>query len=91
MKITTIGDSASGKTSIILRFVEDVFNQFTDCTVGVDIVNKVVLLDEQQVKLSIWDTAGQEKFQSVNQNYLRDSQGCLAVYDITDRKSFECL
>jgi len=48
-------------------------------------------VDESLVKLQIWDTAGQERFRSISKAYYRNSHGCIAVYDITKRASFECL
>ena len=52
---------------------------------------KHVKIDERTIKLQIWDTAGQERFKSISSSYLRNAHGCIAVYDITKRESFESL
>lgn len=89
-KIVLIGESHSGKTSMLLRFSD---NSFTDnylCTIGVDFKIKTLRIDGAKlVKMQIWDTAGQERFRSISQAYYRNSQGCIAVYDITNRTSFQ--
>lgn len=60
-------------------------------TIGVDFKVKYVDVDGQIVKLQIWDTAGQEKFKSITQSYYKSSQGCLAVFDITSKPSFDAI
>ena len=65
MKIIMLGESGSGKTSLMLRFSDNVFEKDNNCTIGVDIKIKVVKIDGCVLKLQIWDTAGQEKFQSL--------------------------
>ena len=57
-----IGDSGSGKTSMLLRFAENYFNPLQNCTIGVDFKIKQVKIDGHVVKLQLWDTAGQERF-----------------------------
>lgn len=61
-----IGASSSGKTSLLLRFIEDTFVDSYLCTIGVDFKIKTVTVDKQAVKLQIWDTAGQERFKSIS-------------------------
>jgi small GTP-binding protein len=75
---------------MLLRFSEDVFTENYLCTIGVDFKIKTLCIDrDQMVKMQIWDTAGQERFRSISQAYYRNSHGCIAVYDITNRHSFE--
>ena len=57
-----LGASGSGKTSLMLRFTDNIFVKDTTCTVGLDIKMKVVKIDGYAMKLQVWDTAGQEKF-----------------------------
>tara|TARA_B110000305_G_C19079645_1_gene465587 strand:- start:108 stop:512 length:405 start_codon:yes stop_codon:yes gene_type:complete len=90
-KIVLLGDSGAGKTSLLLRFSNDVFNINSPCTVGVDFKIKTLKVDERLIKMQIWDTAGQERFRSISQSYFRNAHGCIAVYDVTNRKSFESL
>ena len=61
-------------------------------TVGVDFKMKALEIDRTHVaKVQIWDTAGQERFRSISQAYFRNAHGCLAVYDVTKRASFEAI
>ena len=90
-KIVMIGDSGTGKTSILLRFTDNIFNLNQITTIGVDFKIKTFKIDESLVKLQIWDTAGQERFKSISQAYYRNSHACIAVYDITKRASFDSL
>ena len=89
LKILTIGESAVGKTCILLRFTDDKFliNHIT--TIGIDFKAKEINCDEKKVKLKIWDTAGQERFRNITKQYYKGADGILLVYDITDRNSFE--
>ena len=57
-------------------------------TIGINYVFKVIKLDEVKIKLQIWDTAGQDKYKTITQNYYRNSQGVLIVYSIDSRESF---
>ena len=61
-KIVIIGNSGVGKTSLLLRFADDVFNVSPLSTVGVDFKMKTMKVDDKIVKMQIWDTAGQERF-----------------------------
>jgi hypothetical protein len=65
-KIVMIGDSGTGKTSLLLRFAEGIFSADYRITIGVDFKIKTLKVDDKYVKLQIWDTAGQERFRSVS-------------------------
>ena len=88
-KFIIVGNSAVGKSCLLLRFDEDRFQPIHDVTVGVTFSIKMVQIDGQDVKVQIWDTAGQEIFRSITRSYYRDSACAIIVYDITDRTSFE--
>jgi len=90
-KLLLIGDSNVGKSSILLRFTDDDFEEDHPCTIGVDFKVKLMLWNDKKVGLSIWDTAGQEKFRSLTSSYYRGTQGIILVFDVTDRSSFEHL
>jgi len=91
-KIVLIGNVSVGKSSIIRRFVHNDFNNSYLCTVGTELFQKSLLIGEnKQVNLSIWDTCGQEKFRSVTRQYYRDTQAILLVFDLTNKKSFNNL
>ena len=89
-KIVTIGNSSVGKTCMIKRFVDDIFNSkdFIS-TVGIDFSTKMIEIKDAKIKLQIWDTAGQERFRAITSTYYRIANGIIVVYDITNRESFD--
>jgi small GTP-binding protein len=87
-RIVTVGDSQVGKTAIIYRLTQDQFRFDNDITIGVDFATKMLKIRNYEIKLHIWDTAGQEQFQSITRSYYRGTSGCLLVYDISNRQSF---
>ena len=89
MKIILVGDSGTGKSCLLHRFVEDSFSDEQTQTIGVEFGAKSVQVMGHWVKLQIWDTAGQERYRSVTRSYYRGAVGCLLVYDTTCRASFE--
>ena len=88
MKILTLGDVSVGKSSIVLRYSDNKFNETWLSTIGVDSKRKIVKIKGEKVKVSIWDTAGQEKFQNIVKQYYNGANGVLLIYDITNEKSF---
>jgi len=89
-RVIIIGDSTVGKSSLLRQFTEGQFIESSDPTVGVDFHVRVLQLNENiRVKLQLWDTAGQERFRSITKTYYRNCAGCLIVYDISNRESFE--
>ncbi|XP_051171648.1 ras-related protein Rab-18-B-like [Leptopilina boulardi] len=91
LKILIIGETDTGKSSILIRFVDDEFNEKMPNTIGVDYKSKEIDVDGNLVKLALWDTAGQERFRTLSPSYYRDAQGAILVYDVTDRKTFNKL
>ena len=88
-KVILLGNSSVGKTSILERFTSQKFSQFQRCTINVECKKKTILLGPTtSAELSIWDTAGEEKFRALTKNYYRDAQGILLLYDVNDRKTF---
>jgi small GTP-binding protein len=88
-KYIIIGDTGVGKSCLLMRFIEGKFNTRYEVTVGVEFGAKVVNINEDPVKLQIWDTAGQETFKSITRSYYRSAAGALLVYDVTNRESFQ--
>lgn len=88
VKLLIIGDSAVGKTSILLRFTEDEFSTSHFATIGIDIRNKSFELDGEQIKLQVWDSAGQERFHSIASSFYKGAMGIMLVYDCTSEESF---
>lgn len=76
---------------MLLRFISESFNDGTPNTVGVDFKIKSLQVDNKIAKVQVWDTAGQERFRSISQAYFRNAHGCIAVYDVTNKKSFDAL
>jgi Ras-related protein Rab-2A len=88
-KIIIIGDPGVGKSNILLQFTEKEFQKIHDMTLGVEFGSKIISAGGKKYKLQIWDTAGQEAFKSITRSYYRGSIGCLLVYDVTNRTTFE--
>jgi len=91
LKILIIGESFVGKSSLLLRFTDDTFANDMPATIGMDFKTTKIKIDENMVKLAIWDTAGSERFRSLTPNFYRGSHGVILVYDVTNRQSFEKL
>lgn len=88
LKLILIGDAAVGKTAMLLRYTEDVFEEGYICTIGVDFKMKAIVINDRKLKLQIWDTAGQERFKPITNCYFRGSHGCIVVFDVSNRKTF---
>lgn len=89
MKLIVIGDSGAGKSCLLHRFIENTFSEDQTQTIGIEYGAKIIDLGGAKVKLQIWDTAGQERYKSVTRSYYRGAMGCLIVYDVTNRSSYE--
>ncbi|KAJ5077731.1 rab gtpase [Anaeramoeba ignava] len=90
-KVCFLGDTAVGKTSIITRLMYNKFDSNYQATVGADFLTKSFKLNQNYIKLQLWDTAGQEKFRSLMPSYIRNSSAAIIVYDITNRESFNSI
>ncbi|CAL8128539.1 unnamed protein product [Orchesella dallaii] len=88
-KIVLLGDSASGKTAILNRLSSGRYTGKTWATVGGDVSFKKMTVDNSNVNLILWDTAGMERFGAITAGFLRNVHGIIFVYDITDRTSYE--
>ena len=88
-KVLLIGNSDVGKSSLILRYVDQIWNDVFVPTIGVDFKVKSIEVDKKLVKMQIWDTAGQERFRNVISSYFKGAHGILLIYDITSRESFK--
>lgn len=90
-KIVILGDSGVGKTTLLQQYVNGQINPNSKPTIGADFSKKDVIIDDQLVTLQIWDTAGQEKFQSLGYAFYRGADCCCLVYDITQSVTLENL
>ena len=93
IKLVIIGDSGVGKSNFLFKFIEGQFSPLHVATVGFDYKSKIITLPQskKKVKLQIWDTAGQEKYMSINKNLFQRVQGIILMYDLTKRETFERL
>ena len=86
-KVVLLGEGRVGKTSILIRFCQNTFNDRQQPTLQASYLDRKVTIDGQSVSLSVWDTAGQERFHALGPIYYRDADAALCVYDITDGDS----
>mmetsp|Transcript_85059 Transcript_85059/g.173523 ORF Transcript_85059/g.173523 Transcript_85059/m.173523 type:complete len:213 (+) Transcript_85059:200-838(+) len=90
-KYIIIGDTGVGKSCLLLQFTDKRFQPVHDLTIGVEFGARMIKTYDKQIKLQIWDTAGQESFRSITRSYYRGAAGALLVYDITRRETFNHL
>ncbi|TIA80947.1 hypothetical protein E3P98_02380 [Wallemia ichthyophaga] len=92
LKYCIIGDAGVGKSCLLLRFTDDKFDKNTMTTLGVEFGCRIISVnDKERVKVQCWDTAGSEQFRSITRSYFRGAAGCLLVYSVGNRRSFENL
>eukprot|EP00998_Keelungia_sp_KM082_P007962 NODE_4148_length_811_cov_56.350877_g4125_i0.p1 GENE.NODE_4148_length_811_cov_56.350877_g4125_i0~~NODE_4148_length_811_cov_56.350877_g4125_i0.p1 ORF type:complete len:225 (+),score=64.62 NODE_4148_length_811_cov_56.350877_g4125_i0:60-677(+) len=89
VKVVLIGDSGVGKSSLLLRFSDDMFDSNYIATIGVDFRISTVERANKIVKLQLWDTAGQERFKTITQSYYRGAHAVGVCFDTTDLESFD--
>ncbi|CAD8200001.1 unnamed protein product [Paramecium pentaurelia] len=87
-KYIIIGDSGVGKSCLLLQLLDKRFRQKHEVTIGVEFGAKPIEVDDLNIKLQVWDTAGQEAFKSITRTYYRSAAGALIVYDVTKKESF---
>ena len=89
-KVALIGDSATGKTSILLRFIDDYFTEDTKSTIGVDFKIVSLLLEPKiYAKMQIWDTCGSERFKSLTSSFIKTCSAFILVFDLTRTSTFQ--
>eukprot|EP01092_Planopodium_desertum_P011154 TRINITY_DN5098_c2_g1_i1.p2 TRINITY_DN5098_c2_g1~~TRINITY_DN5098_c2_g1_i1.p2 ORF type:complete len:201 (-),score=24.00 TRINITY_DN5098_c2_g1_i1:102-704(-) len=88
-KLVLLGESAVGKSSLVLRFVKGQFLEYQESTIGAAFLTQTVCLNDTTVKFEIWDTAGQERYHSLAPMYYRGAQAAIVVFDITSMASFD--
>lgn len=91
LKIMIIGNSGVGKSSMMLRYTDDVYVKQAIPTIGVDFRIRTIEYKKKIYKLQIWDTAGQERFKTITTSYYKGAQGIIIVYDVSDEESFNNL
>ena len=91
IKVTLIGESSVGKTSIINRYAKGNFSQELESTLGANYSQKKIVRQGKKIRLDLWDTAGQEKYRAIGRHFYKESYIVCLVYDISNYDSFEKL
>ncbi|KAJ3446366.1 ras-related protein rab-24 [Anaeramoeba flamelloides] len=89
LKVLLLGNAYVGKSSIFERFVNENYTNSIEATIGVAFAIKGIEIEEKQIYLGIWDTAGEEKFESVAVSYYRNAKAAILCYDVNDRRTFD--
>ncbi|GAA5857086.1 hypothetical protein JCM8547_007950 [Rhodosporidiobolus lusitaniae] len=89
VKLVLLGESAVGKSSVVLRFCQNDFQPNKEPTIGAAFLTQRCRLEDKVIKFEIWDTAGQERFRSLSPMYYRNAQAAVVVYDVTKSASLE--
>lgn len=89
IKAIVIGDTTVGKSCFMMQFTSKIFVDFYDVTIGVEFGAKTLVVRNSNIKLQVWDTAGQENFRSITRSYYKSAICALVVYDITRKTTFE--
>lgn len=91
VKVLLVGDSTVGKTSLTSQFTEGHCAENAIPTVGLDFQTKIMKVGSKTIKLLIFDSAGQERFQSITTTYYRNIMGIIFVYDVTKPETFKSI
>ena len=92
IKVITLGNSSVGKTSFLMKYIDNSFTLTYTTTLGVDFKQKKIKLKNgKDVRLRIFDTAGQERFKAVSVSFIKKADGVILIYDISDIESFEAV
>ena len=92
IKVITLGNSSVGKTSFLMKYIDNSFTLTYTTTLGIDFKQKKIKLkDGRDVRLRIFDTAGQERYKSVSASFIKKADGVILIYDIGDLESFEAV
>uniref|UniRef100_A0A3B3U8P2 Ras-related protein Rab-23 n=1 Tax=Poecilia latipinna TaxID=48699 RepID=A0A3B3U8P2_9TELE len=91
IKVVVVGNGAVGKSSMIQRFCKGIFTKDYKKTIGVDFLERQIIVNGEEVRLMLWDTAGQEEFDAITKAYYRGAQACVLVFSTTDRESYQAI
>lgn len=90
-KLLLVGNSSVGKSSILLRYADNIFLESSESTIGVDLKLRSHTIDGQLVKLFVWDTAGQDKFKTIVSAYYKGAKVIMFVFDVTDEQTLQAV
>ena len=89
-KVLLLGDSTVGKTCFLMRYTDNTFQEIHMSTIGLDYRLKNITLENgKNIKIQIWDTAGQDRFRAITKNYYKGANGIILIYDVTNKQSYE--
>jgi len=89
-KVLLLGDSSVGKTCFLLRYCDKSFQDVHLSTIGLDYrLKSMTLKNNKNIKLQIWDTAGQDRFRAITKNYYKGANGIILIYDVTSIQTYE--
>ena len=91
IRVLTLGYTDVGKSSIILRFTKNEFNEKYISTVGIDFRSKPIKIGNSTIKVMVFDTAGQEKYKGIAKSFYNKANGILLTFDICNKESFELI
>ena len=91
LNIIMIGDSSVGKTTLMKKFIDGIYNENILSTIGVELFRKQIIINDKNYIMKIWDTCGQERFRSISKNYYQNAQGIMLLFDVSSIISFKHL
>ena len=89
IKLFSLGNSHVGKTSYILRFTDDKYNEVNLPTTGIDLKTKRIKYNNKEYTIEFYDTAGQERYRAISLNSIKSADGIILMFDLTDQKSYD--
>ena len=91
IKIMVLGNTAVGKTSFILKYTENTFQEVHLSTMGIDYKEKHIIIEGKKYRLSVYDTTGQERYKSLAFSLIKNTDGIILIYDVTNESSFKAV
>ncbi|XP_065669970.1 ras-related protein Rab-23 isoform X3 [Hydra vulgaris] len=91
IKVVVVGNGAVGKSSMIQRYCKGYFSKEYKKTIGVDFLEKMISVNGEDVRLMLWDTAGQEEFDAITKAYYRGAQACVLTFSVVDYASYAAI
>ena len=89
-KVLLLGDTTVGKTCFLTKYTDKTFQEVHMSTIGLDYrLKTMVLKNGKNIKLQIWDTAGQDRFRAITKNYYKGAHGIILIYDVTSLQTYE--
>ena len=88
LKFLILGDITVGKTTLLLKYIDNFTPEIYISTLGVDYKTKNIVFNGIKVSIQIWDTAGQERYKVITKSFVKGTDGIIFMYDITQKESF---